>query len=83
MFVCSAVRPSGREGSRGGWGGRRAARFRSSSWPRLLGPGVLAEFAAAIREGREPEASGRDNLLILELVFAAVEAAASGGAERL
>jgi predicted dehydrogenase len=45
--------------------------------------GVLAEFAAAIREGREPETSGRDNLLTLELVFAAVEAAASGRAVRL
>jgi predicted dehydrogenase len=45
--------------------------------------GVLAEFAAAIREAREPETSGRDNLLTLELVFAAVEAAASGRAVRL
>ena len=45
--------------------------------------GVLAEFAAAIREGREPETSGRDNLLTLELVFGAVEAAASGRAVRL
>ncbi len=40
--------------------------------------GVLAEFAAAIRDGREAETSGRDNLLTLELVFAAVEAAATG-----
>jgi len=45
--------------------------------------GVLAEFAAAIREGREPETSGRDNLLTLELVFGAVEAAASGRSVRL
>jgi predicted dehydrogenase len=40
--------------------------------------GVLAELAAAIREGREPETSGRDNLLTLELVFGAVESAAGG-----
>ena len=40
--------------------------------------GVLAELASAIREGREPEASGRDNLETLALVFGAVESAASG-----
>ena len=45
--------------------------------------GVLAGFAAAIREGREPETSGRENLRTLELVFAAVEASASEGAVRL
>jgi len=45
--------------------------------------GVLAEFAAAIREGREPETSGRDNLATLELVYAAVEAARSGQTVRL
>jgi predicted dehydrogenase len=45
--------------------------------------GVLAEFAAAIREEREPETSGRDNLETLELVFAAVESAKSGLPVRL
>jgi predicted dehydrogenase len=45
--------------------------------------GVLAEFAAAISEGRDPETSGRDNLGTLELVFAAVEAARSGQEVRL
>jgi predicted dehydrogenase len=40
--------------------------------------GVLAELAAAIQEGREPETSGKDNLRTLELVFGAVEAASSG-----
>jgi Oxidoreductase family, C-terminal alpha/beta domain len=40
--------------------------------------GVLAELAAAVREGREPEASGKDNLETLGLVFGAVESAASG-----
>lgn len=42
--------------------------------------GVLAEFAAAIRDGREPETSGRDNLETLRLVFAAVESAQTGEA---
>jgi predicted dehydrogenase len=45
--------------------------------------GVLAEFAAAIREGREPETSGRENLGTLELVFGAVESARSGQPVRL
>ena len=40
--------------------------------------GVLGELAAAIREGREPETSGKDNLETLALVFGAVESAASG-----
>jgi predicted dehydrogenase len=38
----------------------------------------LAEFIAAIREGREPECSGRDNLQSLAIVFAAVRSAESG-----
>jgi predicted dehydrogenase len=37
---------------------------------------TLAEFAAAIRNGREPQSSGRDNLGTLALVNAAVESAA-------
>lgn len=41
--------------------------------------GTLSEFAAAIREGREPETSGRDNLGTLAMVEAAVESAARGG----
>jgi len=45
--------------------------------------GVLAEFAAAIREGREPETSGHENLGTLELVFGAVESARSGQPVRL
>jgi predicted dehydrogenase len=45
--------------------------------------GVLAELAAAIREEREPETSGKDNLLTLKLVFGAVEAASSGTPVRL
>ena len=33
---------------------------------------LLAEFVAAIQEGREPECSGRDNLKSLAIVFAAI-----------
>lgn len=40
---------------------------------------VLAEFLAAIREGREPECSGRDNLKSLATVFAAIQSAEAGG----
>jgi len=35
--------------------------------------GTLTEFAAAVREGREPETSGRDNLATLAFTFAAVD----------
>lgn len=45
--------------------------------------GSLAELAAAVREGREPEASGRDNLRTLALVLAAVEAARTGRTVRV
>jgi predicted dehydrogenase len=37
--------------------------------------GSLAELSAAIRDGREPETSGRDNVRSLALVVAAVESA--------
>lgn len=40
--------------------------------------GVLAELTAAVRERREPETSGRDNLRTLALVLAAIESAKSG-----
>jgi predicted dehydrogenase len=40
---------------------------------------LLAEFVAAVREGREPECSGRDNLKSLALTFAAVQSAREGG----
>jgi len=36
---------------------------------------VLKEFLAALREGRQPECNGRDNLHSLALVFAAVRSA--------
>lgn len=38
----------------------------------------LAEFAKAIREDREPETSGRDNLKSLAMVLGAVESAKTG-----
>lgn len=37
--------------------------------------GTLTEFARAVRDGREPEASGRDNLHTLAFTLAAVESA--------
>jgi predicted dehydrogenase len=40
--------------------------------------GVLAELRSAIHEGREPEASARDNLRTIALVAAAVESARTG-----
>ena len=40
--------------------------------------GTLTEFAAALREGREPETSGRRNLGTMALVTAAVESARRG-----
>jgi predicted dehydrogenase len=40
--------------------------------------GSLTEFAAAIRESREPECSGRDNLSTLAFMLAAVESSATG-----
>ncbi|NDV09188.1 Gfo/Idh/MocA family oxidoreductase [Rhodococcus sp. IEGM 248] len=41
--------------------------------------GVLAEFAAAIHEGRRPETDAHDNLWSLALVEAAVRSASLGG----
>jgi predicted dehydrogenase len=38
--------------------------------------GTLTEFAHSVREGREPECSGRDNLGTLAMVEAAIESAA-------
>ena len=38
----------------------------------------LHEFATAIREGRQPETSGADNLKSLAMVFAAVDSAKTG-----
>lgn len=38
--------------------------------------GTLTEFATAVREGREPQCSGRDNIGTLAMVAAAIESAA-------
>lgn len=43
----------------------------------------LAEFLAAVREGREPECSGRDNLRSLAIVFAAVRSSQEGRPVRI
>ena len=40
--------------------------------------GTLAEFARSIREGREPESSGRDNIGTIAFIESAVESAAGG-----
>jgi len=38
----------------------------------------LHEFVSAVREGREPETSGRDNIRSLAVVFASVLSARTG-----
>ena len=43
--------------------------------------GVLAELAAAIDDGRQPESNAGDNLRSLALVLGAAESAAAGGRE--
>jgi predicted dehydrogenase len=55
----------------------RGGRARSLRLPemRLDRWGTVTEFATAIREGREPECSGRENLGTLAFVEAAVESA--------
>lgn len=45
--------------------------------------GTLTEFATAIREGREPQCSGRDNLGTMAFVEAAVASATRGAAVRI
>jgi predicted dehydrogenase len=54
------------------WKGRRVKPTPIREADRL---GSLAEFSAAIRENREPETSGRDNIHSLALTVAAVESA--------
>jgi len=54
------------------WSGRRVKPTALSAPDRL---GSLAELSAAIREQREPETSGRDNIRSLALTLAAVESA--------
>ena len=59
------------------WSGRRAKPVRIEEADRL---GSLAEFSGAIREGRQPETNGRDNIRSLALTVAAVESARRGAA---
>jgi predicted dehydrogenase len=54
------------------WKGRRITTTAVAEPDRL---GSLAEFAAAIRQKREPETSGRDNIRSLALTIAAVTSA--------
>lgn len=58
--------------------GRRARRVPLPELPVWDRAGALAAFAAAIRDGGEPHASGRDNLGSLALMAAAVESATTG-----
>jgi len=46
--------------------------------PRTDRAGCLTEFEAAVREGRTPETSGRDNLGSLAMTYAAIESARTG-----
>jgi predicted dehydrogenase len=46
--------------------------------PLLDRAGCLAEFATAVRAGRQPESSGRENLPTLALCLAAIESASTG-----
>jgi predicted dehydrogenase len=41
---------------------------------------VIADFLAALKEGKHPETEGRDNIKSLAMVFAAIESARSGAA---
>jgi predicted dehydrogenase len=58
--------------------GKRPRRVSLPELPYYDRAGALAAFAAAIREGTEPPASGRDNVRSLALMFAAIESAATG-----
>ena len=42
--------------------------------------GSMGELMSALKEGREPETSGQDNLASIAIAYAAVESAASGNA---
>jgi len=54
---------------------RRRKIMRLPKVARIDRAGTLTEFAMSIREGREPETSGRDNLGTMAMVGAAVESA--------
>ncbi len=54
---------------------RRRKTTKLPDMARIDRAGTLTEFANAIREGRDPETSGRDNLGAMAMVEAAVESA--------
>ena len=58
----------------------RGGRARSLRMPEMRVDrwGTLTEFANAIREGREPECSGRENVATIAFMAAAVESARRG-----
>ncbi|MGI8868609.1 MAG: Gfo/Idh/MocA family protein [Mycobacteriales bacterium] len=56
----------------------RRRRARLPEVPMTDRAGSLTEFVTALKDGREPETSGRDNLSTLALTYAAVEAASTG-----
>jgi predicted dehydrogenase len=64
---------------------RAEKRRREQIFPDNVGGGgqdpLLTEFAAAIREGRDPECSSADNLKSAAMVFGAVKSATEGGKE--
>jgi predicted dehydrogenase len=57
------------------WRGRR---IKLTSVGETHRRGSLAEFGAAIRQERDPETSGRDNIRSLALVIGAIESARTG-----
>jgi predicted dehydrogenase len=58
--------------------GKRVQRVPLPKLPAFGRAGALQAFVDAIRTGRTPESSGRENLKSLGLMFAAIEAADSG-----
>ena len=53
----------------------RARTIPLPAMPHIDRAGTLAEFAASLRTGQEPETSGRDNLRTIALMIAAVSSA--------
>jgi predicted dehydrogenase len=60
--------------------GKRARRVSLPTFKYWDRAGSLAEFVDAIHMGREPQASGRDNLASAALMFAAIQSAETGAA---
>lgn len=58
--------------------GRPPRRVELPALPAIDRAGALAAFVAAVRAGREPESSGRENLGTLALAAAAIAAASTG-----